>query len=215
MARTKPQSGRKYDQVMEGARQVFVAQGYERANVDEIARVAGVSKATLYSYFPDKRALFTEVYSSEILRLADAAMEVLAPSVAPEIALRRAAEALIRYATSDFGVAMYRICVAESPRFPEIGQAFYESGPELGRDRLGAYLRAAVARGSLSIDDIDLAADQFFQLCQASVCDRILCNVQTQFTEAELERVINGAVEMFLARHAPQPGRSRTRRESV
>ncbi|WP_372674886.1 TetR/AcrR family transcriptional regulator, partial [Aquicoccus sp.] len=47
-------SGRKFDQVLEGARKVFMADGFERASVDDIARAAGVSKATLYSYFPDK-----------------------------------------------------------------------------------------------------------------------------------------------------------------
>ena len=50
--------GRKFDQVIEGARTVFMRDGYEGASVDDIAREAGVSKATLYSYFPDKRVLF-------------------------------------------------------------------------------------------------------------------------------------------------------------
>ncbi len=193
--------GRKYDQVIAGARAVFVKMGYERASVDEIARVAGVSKATLYSYFPEKRILFTEVYRSEILRLADAAVELNDCHLPPERALRDAARRMLAYLTSDFAQAMYRICVSESPRFPEIGRAFYETGPELGRARLGAYLRAACARGSLQIDDIDLAADQFFQLCQTTICDRMLCGVQHDFSEAEIARTVEGAVTMFLARY--------------
>ncbi|TQM94319.1 MAG: TetR/AcrR family transcriptional regulator [Roseinatronobacter sp.] len=197
---TAIRQGRKYEQVLEGARTVFVAMGYERASVDEIARVAAVSKATLYAYFPEKRLLFTEVYRTEILRLADSAIE-LSGTKPPEIALREAARRFLAYLTSDFAIAMYRICVAETPRFPEIGQAFYESGPELGRARLGDYLRCAQARGQLQIDDIDLAADQFFQLCQSTVCDRILCGVQTQFSEDEMMRIVNGAVETFLARY--------------
>ena len=58
-------SGRKFDQVLAGAREVFLANGFEGASMDDIARVAGVSKATLYSYFPDKRILFTEVVTTE------------------------------------------------------------------------------------------------------------------------------------------------------
>lgn len=194
--------GRKYDQVIDGARQVFVEQGFGRANVDDIARVAGVSKATLYSYFPDKRHLFIEVYRTEILRLADSALNMLAPDVPPEQALRVAAERILGYLTSEFGLAMYRICVTESPHFPEIGRAFYESGPELGRARLGCYLRAAHERGTLRIDDIDLAADQFFQLCQTTVCDRMVCGVQMTFPPEDIARTIDGAVSMFLARYA-------------
>ncbi len=193
--------GRKFDQVLAGAREVFVEMGYERASVDEIARVAGVSKATLYSYFPDKRHLFTEVYRTEILRLADDAVELSGCDTPPEIVLRDAGQRMVAYLTSDFALAMYRICVNESPRFPEIGQAFYESGPELGRARLGAYFRAAQARGQLQIDDFDLAADQFFQLCQTTICDRMLCAVQMRFSDQEIARVVEGAVAMFLARY--------------
>lgn len=193
--------GRKFDQVLEGARTVFVEMGYERASVDEIARVAGVSKATLYSYFPEKRLLFSEVYRTEILRLADSAVELTDSSLPPERALRDAGRRMLAYLTSDFAQAMYRICVTESLRFPEIGRAFYETGPELGRERLGCYLRAACARGTLRIDDIDLAADQFFQLCQTTICDRLICGVQHSFTEAEINRTIEGAVAMFLARY--------------
>lgn len=47
--------GRKFDQVLEGARVVFMRDGFEGASVDDIAREAGVSKATLYSYVPDKQ----------------------------------------------------------------------------------------------------------------------------------------------------------------
>ena len=61
---TKVRKGRKFDQVLAGARDVFMADGFEGASVDAIARVAGVSKATLYSYFPDKRLLFMEVAGS-------------------------------------------------------------------------------------------------------------------------------------------------------
>ena len=67
-------AGRKFDQVLEGARQVFMADGFESANVDDIARVAGVSKATLYSYFPDKALLFSEVARCECDRMAEEAM---------------------------------------------------------------------------------------------------------------------------------------------
>ena len=62
--------GRKFLQVLEGARTIFLRDGFEGAAVDDIAREAGVSKATLYSYFPDKRVMFMEVFRSELAREA-------------------------------------------------------------------------------------------------------------------------------------------------
>jgi TetR/AcrR family transcriptional repressor of mexJK operon len=59
-AEAQIKKGRKFDQVIEGAA-VFLREGFEGASVDEIARDAGVSKATLYSYFPDKQHLFLAV----------------------------------------------------------------------------------------------------------------------------------------------------------
>lgn len=193
--------GRKFEQVLEGARSVFMAHGYERASVDSIARAAGVSKATLYSYFPDKRVLFTEVARLECLRQADDALPLMTVVAPPAVILREAARRIIAFYTSEFGRSMFRICVAESYRFPELGRRFHTSGPMMARERLGAYLHQAVARGELAIDDVDLAADQFLQLCHADLMDRIICGVQTEFAQDQIDRVIDGAVAMFMARH--------------
>jgi TetR/AcrR family transcriptional regulator, mexJK operon transcriptional repressor len=196
---TRIRKGRKFDQVLEGARTVFLADGFERANVDEIARVAGVSKATLYSYFPDKRLLFTEVLRNECNRQADEALSVIDLTAPPAVVLRAAAERIIAFQLSEFGLAMHRICVAETPKFPEIGRQFYESGPLLARARLGGYLRLAAERGELAIEDFDLAADQFVRLCLADIYDRQVCGIEARFAPDEIVRVIDGAVQMFLA----------------
>ena len=62
--------GRKFDQVLAGARTVFMQDGFEGASVDDIARKAGVSKATLYAYFPNRHALVAEVGSRAFRSLA-------------------------------------------------------------------------------------------------------------------------------------------------
>lgn len=196
--------GRKFAQVLQGAREVFMEHGYEGAGVDEIARVAGVSKATLYSYFPDKRLLFMEVVRQECLLQADAAIELYDANTPVREALLCGARRIVAFFLSDFGQGVTRMCLAEAARFPELGRRFYASGPQLARERIGDYLRAACERGALRIDDIDLAADQFQQLCQADLLDRSICGVQTSFTEAEITRVVEGAVDMFLARYAPR-----------
>lgn len=193
--------GRKFDQVLEGARAVFMAQGFEGAAVDEIARTAGVSKATLYAYFPDKRLLFLEVVRVECRAQADAALAEIDPAAPPEQVLRFGARRIVDFYTSELGKGVARLRAAESERFPELGRQFYETGPELARARIGDYLAAVCARGALRIDDIPLAADQFVKLCEADLLDRVTCGVQTRFTEAEIARVIDGAVTMFLARY--------------
>jgi AcrR family transcriptional regulator len=200
----KVKKGRKFDQVLEGAREVFLADGFEGASVDTIARAAGVSKATLYSYFPDKRLLFMEVAKTECCRQADEAVELIDSTAAPKVVLTEAATRMLNFFLSDFGMRVFRICVAESDRFPELGREFYESGPALVRQRMVDYLREAAGRGELRIDDFDLAADQFAELCKADLFPRIIFGVGSIFSEADRKRVIDGAVGMFLARYGVQ-----------
>ncbi|WP_338549755.1 TetR/AcrR family transcriptional regulator [Roseovarius phycicola] len=199
--------GRKFDQVLEGARQIFMRDGFEGASVDDIARAAGVSKATLYSYFPDKRILFSEVARVECNRQAEEALQVMAPDMSLEDVLKEAATRIVSFFLSEFGLQVYRICVSESYRFPELGQRFYDSGPALLRNRLQQVLQPYLDSGDLVIDDMELASAQFGELCKSDLFVRCLCGVECDKSEVQIERVVNGAVEMFLARYAAKTSR--------
>jgi AcrR family transcriptional regulator len=197
----EPKKGRKFDQVLEGARQVFMSDGFEGASVDDIAKAAGVSKATLYSYFPDKRFLFMQVAKTECARQADHAIETIDMDAPVGQVLQNIAVEMVDFITSQFGKRIFRICVGESDRFPELGRQFYESGPMLIRNRLVEFFQKAAARGELNITDFTLAADQFHELCKADLFPRMVFNMADDFTADEKKRVVNGAVEMFMARY--------------
>ena len=195
-------TGRKFDQVLEGARQVFMTDGFEGANVDDIARAAGVSKATLYSYFPDKAQLFSEVARCECSRMADETMQSVDLGGPVRDVLIVGATRVITFLLSDFAQAMFRICVSERDRFPDIARAFYESGPEMGRKRMEQVLSLAVARGELKIDNLSMAAEQFSDLAKSRLWLRAVLGVQTHFTSAEIDAVVQDAVDTFLARYS-------------
>lgn len=194
--------GRKYDQVIEGARQVFLQDGFEGASVDLIAKAAGVSKATLYSYFPDKRLLFMEVATAECQRQAAVAFEEIDFADPPAKVLSQAARRMMGFIISGMGCGVFRIVVAETERFPELGPVFWENGPGRARAMLIAYFKEAMARGELQIEDVELAADQFAELCKADLFPRMIMGLAKDFSQAERDRVAKGAVEMFLARYS-------------
>ncbi len=191
--------GRKFQQVLEGARAIFLARGFEGASVDDIAREAGVSKATLYAYFPDKRLLFMEVAKAECARQADEAVELIDQNAPAELVLTAAARRIVGFLTSEFAQKVFRICVAEADRFPELGHEFYHSGPLLVRERLMEYMAKAVERGELVIADLPFAADQFAALCKATLHEQMIFGVQPCCPVKDSERVAQGAVQMFLA----------------
>lgn len=193
--------GRKYDQVLEGARKVFMADGFEGASVDEIAREARVSKATLYSYFPDKRLLFMEVATTECQRQASDALNRIDMEAEPADVLLQTGRHFLGFITSKFGLQIFRICVAESDRFPELGQKFYASGPAVMRAKIAAYFEQAEARGQLVIEDRVLAVDQFGELCKADIWPRLIFGMTKTVSAEEIDRVVKGAVKTFMARY--------------
>ncbi|MCF6444460.1 TetR/AcrR family transcriptional regulator [Nereida sp. MMG025] len=193
--------GRKHDQVIEGATRVFLRDGFEGASVDDIAREAQVSKATLYSYFADKRVLFMEVAQNECRRIAADTLDSIDMSAPPRDVLLTACKTMMRFFYSDFGLAMFRIAVAESTRFPELGRQFYCNGPLDGHEKIVFYLRHAVDKGDLVIGDIELAAFQLPQLCQAELHEKLLFGLQDSVSEDQIDRIANGAVDLFLARY--------------
>lgn len=200
-AETIVRRGRKFDQVLDGAREIFLRDGFEGASVDDIARAAGVSKATLYSYFPDKRLLFMEVASAQCERQADEALMTLDLTRPPEVVLKQVGHTFLSFIFSDMGQRIFRVCVAESERFPELGRKFYQSGPMKMRNALVGYLRAAMLRGEVQIDDMELAADQFGEMCKADLWPKLIFGLRDSFTEDEIARIVDGAVATFMARY--------------
>jgi AcrR family transcriptional regulator len=195
--------GRKFDQVLNGALNVFLANGFEGASVDDIAREANVSKATLYSYFENKADLFTQVAAREIHRFTEAAVASIDANMPAPVVLQHIGRHYIQFWSSDLGLGLYRICIAEARRFPEIGRRFFEQGLMPSHTLLCEYLALAENKGELAIaeDERALAAFQFSELCRSGVVNKRLFFVQSRFSKAELDKIVKSAVKMFLARY--------------
>lgn len=196
---------RKLSQILDGARAVFCEQGFGGASVDDIARRAGISKATMYRYFPDKAAIYAEVLRRDCQRQA-MLMEPCTQRLPLEEHLMEHARRYLHLIVSPFMQDVFRAAVAESGRTPEFGRDFYASGPDKGRMMVAPILRAAAERGEIAIDDADFAANQFFALCAAEVFYKSLFGVVDAFPEEELEEKARVAVTTFLRAHAPAKG---------
>jgi TetR/AcrR family transcriptional regulator, mexJK operon transcriptional repressor len=197
--------GRKFDQVLAGARVVFLRDGFDGASVDDIARESGVSKATLYAYFPDKQLMFREMCAQECQRQTQEAEAEIDLAISVEAMLLLAGQRIAGFMVSEFGQNICRLIISESARFPELARDFYRNGPGLVHDRLAHHLHELAQQGALQIEDVDLAAEQFIQLCKAPILEKLMFRMDHQVNPADIERSVNGAVEMFMARYRPAP----------
>lgn len=192
-------------QILDGARSVFLARGFDAASMGEIARAAGVSKGTLYVYFDSKEALFRDLIA-EVKRATAERLTAFDPGD-HDVAtvLGRFARRLIAELTEPSHVALVRMVVGASEKFPDVGRAFFEAGPAFGALRLRDYLAAQAASGVLRIDDAETAAWQFMGMCNQPAMMATVFAAAPRPDPAAIERYARAAVAAFMRAHAPEP----------
>lgn len=204
--------GRKFGQVLEGARRVFMRDGFEGASVDEIAREAAVSKATLYSYFPDKRLMFDAVFREELERQRVDDADLAELDLPIDQVLRFTGHLIANQAVSEFGARTLRLAIAEAERFPALAAEYYEIGPAALHRQLETKLKRWQADGMLRADisDLNLAADSFVNLSAGRIRERVMLTGRESVDDAMIRHTVDNAVEMFLAHYGTEAARGLT-----
>ncbi len=197
MTRESGQESAKRRQILDGARRVFLADGFDGASMNDIARVAGVSKGTLYVYFDSKETLFEALIREDRKQQAE---RLVIPEVAadPREPLAAFGRALIALMTQPELIAQVRIVIAATGKFPNLGRAFYESGPCYGVTRLAQQLETWRAAGWLEFTDGPQAARQFIDLCKSGVFSACLFGVTETATPEAIGETVDAAVEVFM-----------------
>lgn len=192
-------------QIIEGARALFLAQGFDAASMGEIARAAGVSKGTLYVYFDSKEHLFEAIVEDERRAQAEQVFSLDAEDHDVRAVLTRLGEAYVHFLARPDAISAIRTVIAIAERMPEIGRKFYEFGPQCGIARLAAYMQAQVEAGKLEIDDCEIAAAQFLDSCQSTMFKPVMFNAGGPPSEERIRHVVGIAVRTFLAAYAKRP----------
>jgi AcrR family transcriptional regulator len=200
---TGERSSRKEQQILDAASRLFMAEGYGAVSMDAIAREAGVSKATLYARFRGKEELFAAIIGVACRRHAEALSGAEAEHLDVGTALRRMAHGFLSHILTPEGAAIYRIVIGETPRFPELGQSFFESGPRITLGRLAAFLEAADARGELKVPEPRAAAEQFAGMLKGELHLRYILGIGPAPSAADIERKVEQTVTAFLRAYRP------------
>jgi AcrR family transcriptional regulator len=190
-------------QILDGARKVFMDLGFDGASMGEIARAAAVSKGTLYVYFADKCALFEAILEQEALDYGQVAFNFDHARDA-ETTLTDFGRAYIHLLCRPGGGSAIRTVMAIAERMPDVGRRYYGRVLDKTINRLSDYLKAHVASGDLTIDDCDLAASQFMELCKASLFLPFVFQAAPAPSEERMTEVVDSATRMFLAAYRPK-----------
>ena len=200
----RPKDLEKGAAILEAAKRLFIAQGFDGTSMDQIAAEAGVSKLTVYSHFGDKETLFAAAAKAYCEQQLPSSMFEARPDVPLRERLLQIARAFFAMVSSPEAVAAHRILctpqMAESP----IPQMFWEAGPRRVQDAFAELLRMRTAAGELAIDDIPRASSQFFTLLKGEPHAQMVFGCAGTGAGGDTESHLRATVDMFLRAYAPR-----------
>ena len=188
----------KREKLLQIAAQLFLENGYEGVSVDEVTRRAGGSKTNIYSYFGGKDGLFVAVVEHLIAVKLQPLRAIRVSDLSLEEALKEFARTFLHIILDPQILAVYRLIVAESVRFQQVGRVWFAAGPQSTYSAVETYLEAQQRSGRLKPGNPRRAAALFLDMITFDVLHRTLLQVSPRPGQAELEKVVGDAVDTFL-----------------
>lgn len=179
-----------------------MASGFASTRMEPLAREANVSTATLYLLFPSKSDLFSAVIIDAADDFARKMQGVRTASGPARAQLTYFMYAYAEFMGDPFVRAVFRLVMAERPRFRDVAMGFFERG----RNDFGAPLIAALvalnATGELKVDKPSWAAGQLMGMIEHPVFFMPLVTGDEVTAARSMSQIVEDCVETFLARYA-------------
>jgi TetR/AcrR family transcriptional repressor of mexJK operon len=192
------ESGRLADRILDAATELFLAEGYGATSIEQVARAAGVSKRTFYSRFEDKAVLFGAVLHRIVEGLRPAGEIPLIEGANLAAILQRLGELILQAALSPQAIAVHRLIVGESARFPALAAAVNRNAAtEEGVALIANLLEREARAGTIALDDPHFAASHFLHMV-ITVPQRVAMGLEKPMSEADLRRWPGKVVKLFL-----------------
>ena len=193
-------SARKRRAIVDAATTVFLQKGYLGTSMDEIAARAAVSKQTVYKQFADKEHLFGEILLGTVDDITDLVDPALGDTEDLPKDLGELAHRFVASLMRPEVLRLRRLVIGEAGRFPELGRTWYERGFDRVIGALASTVERLAERGLIRVDDPTVAAHHFFGLILWIPVNRVMfCGEDERFTAAELDRIADDGVRVFLA----------------
>lgn len=194
----RPKDLGKRASILDAAKRLFLEQGYQGVSMDQIAAAAGVSKLTVYSHFGDKETLFAEAISAKCQEVLPDELFVRPPEGPLREQLRTIGHAFFALITSEEAIGMHRMMTTPGTAENTLRELFWNAGPRRLQEVFGQFLQARADEGKLRIEDVPLAASQFFSLLKGELHPMMVCGLCVDHSEAEVGRHIDSTVDFFL-----------------
>lgn len=193
----RPRDPERMRRVIEAAAEQFLEQGFDRTSMDAVAKASGVSKMTIYTYFPTKSALFEAVIGHRTDAVFDLKEDQVLSPDDPRTALTAIGRNFLALMRADDVIGKHRVLFAAAGVQEEACCAFFKQGPAKILARVKDYLDDAIIAGSLEHHDTVASSDQFLSLFLGSSHIKAMLGLGKP-TSGEDAMLVSRNVEMFL-----------------
>ena len=190
--------------ILGAAEQVFLEKGYERGSLDDVARLANASKATIYAHFGNKLGLLRAILEARVSQITE-------PLKAAETA-----HAPVRSVLADFGrnflrtllspvpLKFYRLMVSEGVNFPDLAQAWFAGGPSTNIAKLAAFLKHRAALGEMDISAPETTAEFFLMALRGKLHLQAAAGLLHPPFDSAINAKVDAAVDMIMRAYGPK-----------
>jgi TetR/AcrR family transcriptional repressor of mexJK operon len=200
-------STRKKRLIAEAATRLFIDKGYDGTSMEDVARLADVSKPTVYKHFADKEKLFSEIIratTDQVDGLVSLVSESLSDANDVEKGLTQLAHQFLQILMQPAMLRLRRLVVATADRFPEVGRTWYDGGFERVLSSLAKCFQQFADRDLLRLGDPVVAANHFVGLLLWIPLNRAMFRGDEYIgRQTERERHAELAVRAFLKGYGP------------
>jgi AcrR family transcriptional regulator len=156
--RGRPRSASAHERILRAALELLQTKGFSALSVDAIAARAGVGKATIYRWWPNKAAVVMDAF------LADTAPDMPFPDTgSTREDLRRQMRSVIRLFNAPAVRDPFVALIGASQHDPSLAAALRERFVANRRKAARAVLERGIDRGELRADlDLDIAMDALY-----------------------------------------------------
>ena len=191
--------------IIAAARSLFLERGCAAVSMDDIARVAGVARQTIFNRFKTKDGVFRVMIGDHWANWGQAAPMEAVPFEAPvEDHLRALARSIAAFQNDTQHLQFQRLVVEESRHTDWIGPAAYQMGKRPKMKALAAGIAVMHQAGRLYCEHPEIAAWQFVGLVQEFVVWPKLMAIEAPEDIPPADIVIEEAIRTFMARYGPR-----------
>ena len=193
----RPKDLKKRQAILEAATQSFLSCGYDGTSKDSIAKVAGVSKLTVYNHFQDNAQLFGAAIAMVCDQRLPKHYYQLDPNKSVEAHLTDLAVAFLNMVYSEEAIKLHQLLTSLASQAPELVSLFYNAGPQQTRTNLLSLFQQFQQHQLIDMDDESVAIDLFCSLLTDVHHDRVIWGIDPVPDLAQIKAKIKKQLTIF------------------